>query len=207
MSRKISSFLTVVFLLYLSPTLIAESQLTISKEFNIISVNGKAQTHNLSSNSSLLKLNSGLNKIAISYESIFKSKAEHFETIKSNIFVVSFYLPSDGRYRLLHLKQANLKAARMFIQDPQINIIDQQGKNIKSKQFFPASQSIDLIHQSTKKNIEIQQPIRLVSKKPSNTNQEKNIPKEDAEVMLLFWWQQASTQQRESFLETISQTK
>lgn len=172
-----------------------------------MSVNGKVHSQNLLSKTSLLELNSGLNKIAIAYQGNFKNTNGDFEIIKSNIFIVSFYLPSDDQYRLLHLRQANLSAAKKFAQNPIVNIISQQGESVKSKHFFPVSQSTDVILQSTTNDIEIQQPIRLESKKTSNRKQEKNTPKKDAEVMLLFWWQQANTQQRESFLETISQTK
>lgn len=203
MYKKNSSPLLVIFLLIICQPLLAQSQLTISKEFKVISVNGKNPDRKSSSKSSLLKLNSGRNKIAIAYKSFFKNNSEQFEIIKSNIFVVSFHLPSDGHYRLLHLKQANLKAARIFVQNPRINIINQQGKSIKSKHFFPKSQSIESVHESTQRNIEKQQPIRLVSKKTINTKQEKNNSEEDAEVMLLFWWQQASPQQRQSFLNKI----
>ena len=75
MSRKNSSILLVILMLMICPHLIAQSHFTISKEFKVISVNGKAHTQNLLSKDSLLKLNSGLNKIAIAYQSDFKNSS------------------------------------------------------------------------------------------------------------------------------------
>jgi len=203
MRRKNSLRLLIILLLMNCPPLVAKSQLTISKEFKVISVNGKTPSQNSPLKSFSLNLNSGLNIIAIAYESFFKNNNDQFEIIKSNVFVVSFYLSTDGIYRLLHLKQANLKAAKNFIRNPLINIVNQDGRSIKFKQFYPRSQSLESIHKSTKRNIEKQKPIRLVSKKVVPIKQEKNKTMEDAEAMLLFWWQQASPQQRQSFLNKI----
>ncbi len=203
MSRKNSAILIVILLLTICPPLFAQSQLAIAKEFKVLSVNGKDHLPQSSLKTSLLKLNGGRNKIAISYGSIFENERGYFERIESKAFIISFYLPSDGQYRLLHLKQANLIAAKKFAQNPLVNIVNQQGESVKYRQFFPSSQSIDIIHQSTQKRLEMHQPIRLISKKSLNKKQEPNISKEDAEAMLLFWWQQASPLQRQSFLNKI----
>lgn len=203
MSRVNNLILTVIFLLLFCQPLDAQSNLAVSKEFKVVSVNGNAYAGSLSSKASLLKLAMGVNKIAISYGSDFKNTNGDIETIKSNIFIVSFYLPSEGHYRLLHLKQSNLKAAQKFVKKPIINIINQQGTNVKLKQFFPTSQTISLIHQNTKNKLKTQQPIRLVSNQSSDKKQQKVDIIKDAESMLLFWWQQATPQQRQSFLKKV----
>ncbi len=204
---KFISSTTALLLLFFCHFAAANSNLLITEEFKVISINGAPFTDSRLKKITSLKLSPGINKIAIEYEMVFRSNSgNNFETVKSDIFVISFHLQSVGQYRLQYLKQTNLKAAKIFIRNPIVNIIDDQGRKVESSQFFPESQSIRSIHQSTAKKIEPQQSIRLVSKAAIDKSKTPNSPQTDVEAMLLYWWQQANQQQRQSFLKEINQS-
>ncbi len=208
MSQTISHSLATFLLLLFCQSVVAQSHLLIGEEFRVTSVNGNAFSGRVLQKGNWLKLNPGLNKIATAYDVTFKNKyGKNFGRIKSDIFILSFYLQVEGDYRLQYLKPANSKAAKKFIQNPIVSITDNQGNKIDSKQFFPDSQSLNLLHHNTVSKIEKQPSIQLISKAPEAKTSDKNKPlQSDAEERLLFWWQQASQQQRQSFLDKINQS-
>ena len=204
---KFKSSMIAFLLLFFCHSIAAKSNLLITEEFKVISVNGAPFTDSRLKKMTSLKLSQGINKIAIEYQMVFRSNGgNNFETVKSDIFVISFHPQSIGQYRLQYLKQTNSRAAKNFIRNPLVNIIDSQGKKVESSQFFPESQSFSSIHQITAKKIKPQQSIRLVSKAAIKKNNKPNSPQTDVEAMLLFWWQQANQQQRQSFLKKINQS-
>jgi len=186
--------------------LFAQSKLLIPEEFNVISINGSPVSSSLLQSGNNFELRLGINKIALEYEAVFDSENEdHFDIIKSDIFIIDFYINKDDQYRARYLKQSNAKAARRYVKSPLITISDSQEKNIRLKQFFTASNSITSINQQTRTNHNNQQAINIVSEPNKNKTIKSNKPQQpDAETMLHYWWQQADEKQRQSFLKKIN---
>ncbi len=176
-------YFIMVFLLCSTP-LLAQSRLLVAEDFNIISVNGKVFNNTLTIDSRHLnlKLKTGINKIALQYEVAFKNTDKRFETVKSDVFIISLYLQNNRQYRLRYLKQANLKAARKYISNPQISVVDSQNKEIKIVHFFPSSQRLEQINQQTKRTIQKQSPIRIESAKTNKNKPLETFQKIDMDM-------------------------
>jgi len=205
--RNTLSKTCLLFLIYsISSVLYAQSKLSVPEEFNVISINGSSVSSSLLQSNNNIKLRHGFNKIALEYEAVFDSENEdHFDIIKSDIFIVDFYVNKNDQYRARYLKQSNAKAARQFAKNPSISITDSQEKNIRLKQFFTASKSMSDIYQQTQINKDNQKTINIQSVPNKKNQTNPNIEQQpNAENMLEYWWQQADEKQRQSFLKKVN---
>jgi len=196
----------LLFLIYaISSALNAQSKLLIPEEFNVISVNGSPVSSSLLQSNHNIILHQGFNKIAIEYEAVFDSENEdHFDIIKSDVFIIDFYINKNDQYRARYLKQSNTKAARQFAKNPSITISDSQGKTIRMTQFFTASNSMSSINQQTQINQANQDTIIIRSESDKTSQKRLDKQQPNAEDMLGYWWQQANEKQRQSFLKKIN---
>jgi uncharacterized protein len=200
---------SLLVMLILSFTIEANTSLTIAidQDFNVISVNGKSYKSVFLATNSVVNLRNGVNKIAIEYEEVF-DQYDEFELVKSDTFLISFYANNNKNYTLTYLKPANARAARVFAKNPIISIVDQTGALVRASSFFLGSKSEGFVNQQTRPSLIGQPAIRI-------TSNDKNIKQQarkknnaeasaNAEERLEFWWQKATPQQRQSFLDKIS---
>lgn len=202
-------YLTVIILTFcFSATTEASSYLSIDQDFNVVSVNGKSYNSGFITSDSKVKLRLGVNKIAIEYEVIF-DHGDDFDLIKSETLLVSFYASRDKNYVLNYLRPANSRAARLFVKNPIINVLDNTGYQLKASSYFIGSKSDSFINQQTRPSITGQPPIRITSNKnpTKSKGNSTNLPQKqsdaDAEERLNYWWRKATEKQRQSFLKKI----
>jgi len=203
---KFSLFLLLVAT---SKQLIAQSSIEIPEDFNVISINGISHNKKLFSKKSGHSLIPGINKIALEYEVVYESNdTDDFDIITSEIFVMSFYVTANHKYKLQYLKQANSRAARRYSRNPVFKISDDRNNKVRTETWFLGSNSINFINQQTKPSVTGQSPLIITAKKKDNkthvTRTEKSV---NAEKMLEHWWSKASIEQRQSFLKKIRKTQ
>ncbi len=204
------SLLLLLLILCFSADCKASSTLLVDQDFNVISFNGVSYKSSFVTSDSKIKLNPGVNKIAIEYEVVFDHD-DDFDLIKSDTVLVSFYANRNQNYVLSYLKPANPRAARIFAKNPTISILDQTGKNLKASSYFLGSKSESFINQQTKPSLRGQQPINIISnknprstkKRPAVHSSKPDKPMTDVAEKLEFWWSKATPKQREAFLKKI----
>ena len=195
MKIRYLSLLRFLFILISNPAF-AKTTLSIPDAFNVLSVNGFNYSKPLLAKESLLNLQAGENKIAIEYEVIFKSANKNdFEIIKSKVFIIKSYLQANKGYQLQYLKQLNSKAAKIYIHNPIVKLVGDDGKKTKHTQFFPSLSSTGFINKNTKRNFKQNESILLISKNKKMSVNERQ---------LRYWWNKASKEEKKSFLEKIN---
>lgn len=151
MNNILIRLLFTLIVLFDSYDLIAKTTLLIPTTFNVISVNGQPHTETLSSQSNLLKLQAGTNKIGLEYKVSFESKKKKlYKLVKSDIFIIRVYLQANQQYKLQYLKQLNAQAAKKYIKKPIISIITTTNQTVLHQQYFPVLTSKNSIHLKTK---------------------------------------------------------
>lgn len=203
--KRIRLFSLIVLILFANYSM-ARSSLEVSEEFNIVSVNGQSHKNDLFSGNRIVNLIPGLNKIALEYEAVFEVDNDDFDIVKSSPFVISFYAPTNRRFKLKHIKQANTKAARKFAINPLVSI-KSDGQLVRSNLIILASNSDNYINQQTNINSK-QTPITITSSPATAKTHKRNLSlTPSADDMLKYWWDIASKEQREAFLKSIELNK
>ena len=170
---KIHFFLKAIILL--SFTLVSdnslqarESKLTLSKEFNLIAINGKKLSAN-QRQPHTVDLKQGLNKIALQYRAVWTDKVNKVHsTINSKIFVVSFFHGKKNDYRLTFLKPATYNASLQFSKAPKVKFVNDAERSLDLNFSIPYNQKIENVVKLTKLIQGLkrtQAPIMITSKK------------------------------------------
>jgi len=204
MSSKHSLTLLTFFSLMLSTSVIAASTLHVTEKFVVVSVNGQSFSSGLFSKEAKVPLKKGINKIALRYKELFEeSLGDDHEVVTSDIFVIQLSIQKEQIYTLQYLRPHDTSAARRYAREPKISVVDSQGKNISVENIYLASQSEGFVTQATKTNRQAQPMINITSpkiaKKPTKASSEQAM----AGQMLIFWWNKATAEQKQSFLNEI----
>lgn len=191
-------FFKILFFLSLSNIVLSESiqavtSIKIMPVFNIKAVNGKSYQSSLFGQKRDLKLNPGLNLIALEYEEVFEDNTQdNFDIIKSNVFLLEIYLKKNTQYQQRYIKPHNAAAAKKYALNPSFEITA-NNQSVKLKIHPLDNQSMTSIINKTspiKKRI-----IDLSSNKKNKTT--------NAEKKLIYWWKKATPEEKANFLKLI----
>lgn len=198
-------------LLFFSSFTLASTELIIASSFNIKAVNGSIYSSGIISQDRRVKLRPGKNLLAIEYEEVFDDEnGDSFDVIKSSPFLLTVYLNKDTVYQQKIVKPANADAARKFINNPLFEIINTSNKKQSEKVNFQLVPLISdkksyLVHQT---RLRQNDTLDLSHPNPKSSNIDKqNLGKSSKQSMpskmLNYWWQQASPEEKEKFLNSI----
>jgi len=208
MSSKQSLALLIFLSSMLSTSVTAIPSLHVTEKFVVVSVNGQSFSSGLFSNEARVPLKKGTNKIALRYKELFEeSLGDDHEVVTSNIFVVRLSIQKEQIYTLQYLRPHDASAARRYAREPKISIIDSLGENIRVENIYLASQSTGFVNQATRINMPAQPMINITSPQKA-ASKNSNIPNSSTEQtmagqMLMFWWNKATPEQKQSFLDEI----
>ncbi len=160
-----------------NPLHAGESKLTLSKEFYLFAINGKAHPAT-QRQPNIVSLKQGFNKIALQYRTIWNERSRNaIAAVNSKIFIVSFYLAKKDNFRLSFLKPATYLSSLQFSKSPKIKFINETRQGKKRQRLTlnistPLNQSIENVVRITKKNQGLkrsQSPIMITGKKQEPT--------------------------------------
>lgn len=188
----------------------AAGTLKLAKEFNLIAINGEEYQSGLFGGHSNIKLRTGINRLVIEFEEVYEGEDDDdFDVIKSGSFLLQFSASANAKLSQSILKPKNADAAKRFIKNPVFTIKDSQSKTVvhsisplqSDKLSFAVSKTkprqnaaIDLSYPSTKKS-KITAPLKTGN--AANKSRALN--------MLIYWWSQASEEDKKDFKEAISE--
>ncbi|WP_444994048.1 DUF2057 family protein [Aliikangiella sp. IMCC44359] len=201
-------------LLFISSFVLASPELIIASSFNIKAVNGTIYSSGIINQDRRIKLRPGKNLLAIEYEEVFDDEnGDSFDVIKSSPFLLTVYLNKDTVYQQKIVKPSNAGAARKFINNPLFQIINTSNKKQTEKVSFKLVPLISdkksyLVYQTRLRQndtLDLSHP----NPKSSNINKQNLIKSNQQSMpskMLNYWWQQASPEEKEQFLNAIKGT-
>ncbi len=174
MNKRSIKHLIFFSVLLFSPFLFSKSNLTINKPFKVLSINGQSLTKLNIHTPVQLKLNAGINRIALMLSINVDTHSNPLTNQQmidkdpnnnqvSSVFILTFTLKNNKNYRLLSLRPIDAASIKKSLKNPLINIIDEKGQRVKTKKSFPSTQSIKSIHQLTRPKFIYQEKIKIIS--------------------------------------------
>lgn len=117
-------------LLMLSVNLCFASTLSASKEFQILSVNGKKIEKPFFSTAKAVDLKQGIQKVSIVYNTLVRNdEGSELAKVSSQTFLVTLKVKKNKKYRLLaNIDIDSLNTARKFARHPDIKVETSNGK-------------------------------------------------------------------------------
>ena len=154
--------------------------LEIPEHLNVISLNGEEQSSSLFIRTSRLELPMGMISLKVIYRDLIESdRDDSHETVRSEPVTLHFEaVNSDEPYKLIAPRPDNLEDAHVFARKPSIHISH---------------------HQQT---VQLVEPVYISSSSPSSSAQAPSPSQ--AASMLDYWWQQADSETRATFLKKVS---
>jgi uncharacterized protein YccT (UPF0319 family) len=227
--KSVQIILSLTLLLGLNAgSVYAESVLTFAEAFNIKAVNGKPFASGLLKQEKSVKLNAGINLIAIEYEEVFDSEdTDNFDIIRSGAFLLRIYLQPNTAYVQRIVRPINADAARQYRLNPVFEIVtaDTATKPINFNLSALASNEQSFLIAKTKSKQSNKQLLltdlnsgQLVKGKSrslfSQYDKQQTQPKFEAKQNLLeqpknsleqlrYWWSKASAEDKKKFIKEI----
>ncbi|MBQ4813864.1 DUF2057 domain-containing protein [Pseudoalteromonas luteoviolacea] len=176
------------------------SGISVSGEVNFpeellpLQVNDTEIEHSFFNKVRTLDLPAGVHRIKVKYSDLFELDYDEHEVVDSAPFWVEVEL-RDGDYQVRFEAIEDVEQARRFAKSPSIWLQAKQGEKVSAKRVTQQlSKPAAPIKVAVAHHPEVSMP--SLSEAPT-------AGRPDAAAMLMFWWQQASPEQRAAFLATI----
>lgn len=214
-NRQLASFAFPVFLLvcFISFTVPA-STLTISDNLVLRDVDDKAVEQGFFTKKQSITLGQGRHTLVLKYKDVFEDLdlAEE-RLVKSDYFVVKFFLENQQDLVLSTIEIKDLTAAEHFAKNPELILLDEDKQEIVLA--LEKLGDYELEKQVTKVVTTLSATVDngQVSIEESKANLNKDafskdvINQVDAMPMLKYWWKKASQEEKAKFLHYISEDK
>ncbi|MCQ8880119.1 DUF2057 domain-containing protein [Pseudoalteromonas shioyasakiensis] len=198
--------LSTITLLGLSTSTLAET-VYFPEEIVPLQVGDKKVEHSFFSRVDELELAPGSYKFKLKYTDLYEQGYDAHQVVDSEPFWVSVTIAEGEDYDIVFNRADNAVAAKVFAESPQVSLqargsslgipldsasAPQQTQQAKA-QVAPTAQTQAVAVAP----IAVNAPVS----KPSPTNAVDGAP--NAAAMLDFWWQQASPQQQQAFLDKV----
>lgn len=184
--------------------------LSFPEEFYPLQVDDKVVEHSLFSKIRDLSLEPGQYRLKLKYSDLYELGYDEHEVVESAPFWVDLVIPKDGDYRIVFDRAQKVEGARRFAKNPSIRVqsngLDRQLHAHQVDEIEPKPASLSAAPKASS----------LVAL-PSHTKQEDDKPTPapsapisappSAAMMLDFWWQQASQEERSAFLKRVNSQK
>ncbi len=183
---------------YLPATVAAADGVLIKvpEALNVLYVNDETYKRSFfSSDGSKVKLKEGLNRLVLEYETLWDLDAENHEVVKSEPVMVSFSA-KNGKYEFTLPEIKNVTAAKEFALKPVLTLVE-----------TGSQRPVEIAHSYRSKEKAFLASFKdNTSRLSINTAQAGSNTTEVGELpltMLRYWWQQASPEQQQMFMESV----
>ncbi|WP_068545245.1 DUF2057 domain-containing protein [Thalassotalea crassostreae] len=191
------------FTLLVFSTVVSAAQLVVPEDFEVLRLNGEEFSTSLLAKSTTLELPPGQNVLVLKYSQMFDDDMEdHHITIKSKPFILLFSVSNEKSLTFSYPKQTDGELARVYAKSPDIKILDSQNRALGV-----INQSLSSYNDSVMKET-LNRRQEIVKKSLADKDGEEfEAIGPDELSMLKYWWQQASEQDKQLFLQHIKENK
>ncbi|PKG84153.1 DUF2057 domain-containing protein [Colwellia sp. 75C3] len=190
------------------------AQLTITDNLVIRDIDEKSVEQGFLSKSQVFQLSQGRHVLVLKYKDVFEDVEFGEERlVKSDYFVVKFSIENQQKLLLSTSHINDLAAAERFIKSPELNLSDEGKQEVVLN--LETLSDYELAKQVTKVVTTLSAPAVISQSNDKITNETKKDQAFSAQVinnvdtvpMLKYWWQKASENEKESFLNFINKKK
>ncbi|GAW96211.1 uncharacterized protein family UPF0319 [Colwellia marinimaniae] len=193
---------------------VSATKLTVADNLLVRDIDDKAVEHGFFSSKQTMQLSQGKHVLVVKYKDVFEDLdfAEE-RLVQSDYFVVKFTVDKQLTLVLSTNNIADLAAAERFVKTPELILVDED----KEEVVLALEKLTD--YELTKKVNQVITTLSLpvVSTQGGNTAikldtieydfNKKVLNQVDAVPMLKYWWQKASRDEKEQFIDFIDETK
>lgn len=195
-------------------TKVSAATLTITDNLIIRDLDDKAVDHGFLSKNQVIELTQGKHVLVLKYKDVFEDlEFAEERLVKSDYFVVKFIVENQQELLLTTSKINDLADAESFVKSPELSLFDEHKQEVVLD--LETLSDYELAKQVTKVVTTLSAPA-IMSKVDSKTMSPitddqafstKVINNVDTVPMLKYWWQKASKDEKESFLDFINKNK
>jgi uncharacterized protein YccT (UPF0319 family) len=206
---------------------LSAATLTVADNLIVTEIDNKAVEHGLLSKKSTFELNSGNYALIMHYKDVFEDLdfAEN-RVVKSKDFVVKLAVKEESNLNLDTVAIKNLAQAESFSQSPELILKDEKNKRInitlETLENYKMAQQVNLAVNtyvakqtmqkktvsSLEKNVAVTQSSTSLNDKVTVVQDSGNtLIQVDALTMLKYWWQNASNEERNHFMQYMTSKK
>lgn len=193
--------------------------LTVTDNLIVRDVDDKTVDHGFLSKKQQLELTPGQHSLVIKYKDVFEDiDFAEDRLVTSDYFVVRFNVTTQQKLLLSTTEINNLAAAERFVSSPELTLRDEH-----KQELVLALQKLDdykLTQQVAKVVTSLSAPAAMSHLNNDNINEntanpitddqtfsEQVIKNADTVAMLKYWWQKASADEKNKFLDFMSKNK
>ncbi|WNC70830.1 DUF2057 domain-containing protein [Thalassotalea psychrophila] len=190
-------FLPLCFLITSFSALAAK--LVVPEEFIVVRLNGEQYSTSFFSSTTELFLGTGQNVLVLKYSELFDDDTEdHHITVKSKPFILLFSVGKEDKLKFSFPKQNDVESAKNYAKSPIVSLIKPNGSAVPI-----IAQSLTTYNDTVMK--ETLSRRQEIVKRSLNENDKGQFTQTGPQnlLMLKYWWQQASEQERKEFLSFI----
>ncbi|WP_371189225.1 DUF2057 family protein [Thalassotalea maritima] len=197
------------------------TSVVIPSSFAVEQVNGEDIAYSFLAKQRKFPLRAGNNSLVLKYEALFEDEFEdHHHNVRSKPFIVQFALKGDEALVLQYAIPVDVSAARQFATAPQVVLIDRNNHQqaITSKieslssyqqrlaQLIKHDNGIIVTENTASKVNEYNDIAPETNNKQQNQEeyQTNNAPEVKSLSMLKYWWQRATQQEKQAFIDFIN---
>ncbi|QBY05812.1 DUF2057 domain-containing protein [Thalassotalea sp. HSM 43] len=179
---------------------LSATELVVPDTFSVLRVNGEEHSTSFFARESKVTLEPGQNVVVLKYSELFDDDMEdHHTTIRSKPFILLFSIAGDEQLTFSYTKPIDSDSAKLFAKDPQVQLIDSQGKAIAMVNQSLASYEDEVMRETMNRRQQIVKKSLQSEQAPVANQSPQSLS------MLKYWWQQASQQDKEAFLQYLEE--
>jgi len=173
----------------------------IPREFNLLNVDGESYIQPLVGNGTFVKFLPGSHKIVIKYVDFWEPNVEITERVASQPMLLVFDVKAGGSYLIQSREIKDIKAAKEFASNPEVDIIDKQSQTTVATDIKYKMEDKGMIAAFLGSLSSNDSP----DPSPENAATTEENGQEPALEMLKYWWQKSDTEQQEDFMKWVAE--
>lgn len=178
--------------------------LLVPIEFNLVNVDGKSYNQPLLANGIRIKFPPGTHQIVIKYVDFWDINADDHAKVASQPMLLKFSVAAGQRYAVVFDEPQNIKEAKAFASNPNVNIINKTtGTDIGAQTTYQLEEKsflANFMESLTGKDKAPAAPEQIADVSPP-ANPAANATEARALEMLKYWWQKADARQQQAFMQ------
>ena len=178
-----------------------EHNIFITPQIKLISVDGKKFRNNLlDTGNTTLYLPTGNHELLVRYDWIWDLDSDNFDPVQSDPVLISFDVENGKTYNITQRKFETYSAAKVFSQSPEFIVSDQVASTVVAPG-MPANASVPKAESASSGSRDTGTspvPKSRIGADYSDSSVRQN-PGPSALMMLQFWWQRSSPEEKKEF--------
>jgi uncharacterized protein YccT (UPF0319 family) len=188
------------------------ASLTVTNNLVLRDVDDKAVEHGFLSKKQTIDLTQGEHALVIKYKDVFEDlDMGEDRLVKSDYFVVKLVVKNQQKLFLSTSKISDLASAERFAKNPELVLLDENKQEmvleLETLSDYKLGQQVTKVVTTLSSPAVIAQTNGTTSTSGTQDFNNQVINKVDTVPMLKYWWQKASKDEKEDFLNFINKNK